>query len=163
MNEIKQQILAAGVTEEQASKIDFDKITALFEQSANIEDLSRAMKESFPNFDEAEFKKIVSENSCASRESEEAQDLSEEDLASVAGGSIGSWMKKNKSWLIPVATMVGLGITAAVIGKVMSNRAAAQKQAFLQKQPAGNTNVQAEEPVNTSMDESFGNASFASI
>ena len=81
-NELKEQFLAAGASEDQLAKIDFDKILEIIDKSSNIEELTKAMKDSFVDFDDENFKKVVAEYK---DEGNEAIDLSDDDLESVAG------------------------------------------------------------------------------
>ena len=162
-NELKEQFLAAGASEDQLAKIDFDKILEIIDKSSNIEELTKAMKDSFVDFDDENFKKVVAEYK---DEGNEAIDLSDDDLESVAGGSLGSWMSENKDWLIPVAVVVGIGVTGFVAGKLIQNhRQAVAKKAFLNRQPERTTVTSTPnntpEDLNSSLG-SIGNTSFLS-
>ena len=105
--EFKEQLLLAGASEEQIAKVDFEKMESIFDKANSIEDLCKVLKENYSDFNEAEFKKAIVENEKADGE---ALDLSDADLESVAGGSVGSWLNKNKAWLIPVAAFAAAGI-----------------------------------------------------
>ncbi len=119
--EIKAQLIEAGATEEDITKVDFATIENLIDNATSIEGLCKALKRAYPDFNEAEFKKVVAEYS---KDSEEAQDLSEDDLEAVAGGSVGSWLKENKNWLIPVASgLAVLGIAGRFIYKYRQRKA----------------------------------------
>lgn len=105
--EFKEQLLLAGASEEQIAKVDFEKMESIFDKANSIEDLCKVLKENYPDFNEAEFKKAIVENEKADGG---ALNLSDADLESVAGGSVGSWLNKNKAWLIPVAAFAAAGI-----------------------------------------------------
>ena len=116
--ELKQQLLAAGATEEQIAKINFARIEEIISQAGNLDELCNLMVKNYPGFNVQEFKKAVTEGANA-KDSEEAVDLSDEALENVAGGSLGSWIKKNKDWLIPVAA---IGASGLLIGAFAARR-----------------------------------------
>ena len=127
--ELKAQLLEAGVTEEQIAKVDFAKIESIIDNASSIEGLSKSLKEAYPDFNEEEFKKAVAENT---KDNDAVEDLSDEALEAVAGGSVGSWLNKNKAWLIPVATVAAVGIGGGIIygvkRKLAANAAAKQQR-----------------------------------
>ena len=105
--EIKEKLLAAGATEVQLENLDLTKVEAIFDKTQDIDGLCKNIKESFPDFDEAGFRQIVAEES---KDSEATEILSDESLEEVAGGSISSWMHRNKDWVIPAAAMATIGL-----------------------------------------------------
>ena len=119
--ELKAQLLEAGATEEQIAKVDFAKIESIIDNASSIEGLSKSLKEAYPDFNEEEFKKAVAENT---KDNDAVENLSDEALEAVAGGSVGSWLNKNKAWLIPVATIAAVGIGGAIIYGVKRKLAA---------------------------------------
>ena len=119
--ELKTQLLEAGATEEQIAKVDFAKIENIIDNASSIEGLSKSLKEAYPDFNEEEFKKAVAENT---KDNDAVENLSDETLEAVAGGSVGSWLNKNKAWLIPVATVAAIGIGGAIIYGVKRKLAA---------------------------------------
>ena len=119
--ELKTQLLEAGATEEQIEKVDFAKIESIIDNASSIEGLSKSLKEAYPDFNEEEFKKAVAENT---KDNDAVENLSDEALEAVAGGSVGSWLNKNKAWLIPVATVAAIGIGGAIIYGVKRKLAA---------------------------------------
>ncbi len=119
--ELKAQLLEAGATEEQIAKVDFAKIESIIDNASSIEGLSKSLKEAYPDFNEEEFKKAVAENT---KDNDAVENLSDEALEAVAGGSVGSWLNKNKAWLIPVATVAAIGIGGAIIYGVKRKLAA---------------------------------------
>ena len=104
--EFKEQLIAAGIKESQLAKLDLSKIEKIFESSQNIDGICKSMKENFPDFDETGFRQIVSEQS---KESENTEYLSDEDLDGVAGGSVTSWMHRNKDWVIVATALATIG------------------------------------------------------
>lgn len=133
INEIKAELISAGAKEEDLAKVDFAKLESIFDGANNIEGLCKSLKEAYPTFDEAEFKKAIEENS---KDSEEAQNLSDEDLAAVAGGSVGSWLNKNKSWLIPVAAVMVVGAGYGIF-KYVKGSSAGAAGALPESNPSG--------------------------
>lgn len=106
--ELKEQLISAGVSQEQLSKVDFPKFEAVFDSADNIDDLCQKMKKLYPDFVEEDFRQLVAEQS---EDSENVVDLSEEALEAVAGGSKSSWLKNNKDWLIPLGLIAAAGLT----------------------------------------------------
>ena len=118
-NDYKKQLLEMGVKEEEIAKIDFAKIENIIDSAKSIEGLCNSLKNALPNFNEEEFKKAVSESS---KESEDAEDLSDDALEAVAGGSLGSWIKKNKDVLLATALIAGtVGTLAFGTNKLLNS------------------------------------------
>jgi len=132
--ELKEELLAAGVTEEQLDSLDFTKIEEIFDNTQNADELCMEIQKNFSDFDEKSFKTMLSEQE---KESEKTEDLSDEALEEVAGGSAGSWFKKNKDWVITAAVIGALGI--AVGGKKLWNKIDRKK--FIAKKNAVKTIV----------------------
>ena len=108
--ELKKYLLEAGASNDAVAKVDFAKIESIIDEASSIEDLCKTLKETYPDFDEAEFKKAIADYL---KEEDAPQELSDDDLEAVAGGSVGSWLNENKAWLIPVVTtvaIVGIGV-----------------------------------------------------
>ena len=120
-NELKKQLLEYGATEEELAKIDFAAIENLLENASDIDEFCISFKKIYPNFNEAEFKQLIADNS---DNSENAQELSDEDLESVAGGSIGSWFSKNKQLVICSAIIGAALIASPFVYKAMQKKAA---------------------------------------
>ena len=131
MNELKAELIAAGAKEEDLAKVDFANIEHIIDGANDIEGLCKALKEAYPAFDEAAFKRAIAEQT---KKTDDAQELSDDDLEAVAGGSVGSWINKNKEWLIPVATVVILGIGYSIF-RYCKNSAQAKQKAAFQKTP----------------------------
>ena len=127
--ELKEQLLAAGATEEAIAKVDFAKIESIIDAASSIDGLCKALKEAYPDFNEAEFRKAIAENT---KGSEDAEDLSDSDLEAVAGGSVGSWLNKNKAWIIPVASVAAIGLIVGT-GIYLKKRADAAEAARWEK------------------------------
>ena len=89
--ELKEQLLAAGATEEQIAKINFARIEEIISQAGNLDELCNLMVKNYPGFNVQEFKKAVTEGANA-KDSEEAVDLSDEALENVAGGCFTSML-----------------------------------------------------------------------
>ena len=135
MNELKAELIAAGAKEEDLAKVDFANIEHIIDGANDIEGLCKALKEAYPAFDEAAFKRAIAEQT---EKNDDAQELSDDDLEAVAGGSVGSWINKNKEWLIPVATVAVLGIGYSIF-RYCKNSAQAKQKAAFQKTPKRTT------------------------
>ena len=126
-NKITTQLLEAGATEEQLAKINFEKVESIIDTARNIDSLCRTLKSNYPDFNEAGFMEALEKNA---KDSEETQDLSDNDLESVAGGSVSSWISKNKE-LVAGLTLLALCVPVGcvmynkgkVAGKTKANRA----------------------------------------
>ena len=100
--ELKEELLSAGATEE-----DISKLERIIDSSKNADELCEALKKAYPDFKEAEFRRGIEKNA---KDSEDTENLSDEALASVAGGSIGSWVKNNKIALLAVTALASIPI-----------------------------------------------------
>ena len=101
-NKITAQLLEAGVTEEELSKIDFEKVGEIIDTAGNIDSLCKSLKSNYPDFNEAGFREALEKNA---KDSEEMQNLSDNDLEAVAGGSVSSWISKNKELVAGLALL----------------------------------------------------------
>lgn len=101
-NKITAQLLEAGVTEEELGKIDFEKVGDIIDTSRSIDSLCKSLKSNYPDFNEAGFRKALEKNA---KDSEEMQNLSDNDLEAVAGGSVSSWISKNKELVAGLALL----------------------------------------------------------
>ena len=101
-NKITTQLLEAGVTEEELGKIDFEKVGEIIDTSRNIDSLCKSLKSNYPDFNEAGFREALEKNA---KDSEEMQNLSDNDLEAVAGGSVSSWISKNKELVAGLALL----------------------------------------------------------
>ena len=104
--EIKEQLLAAGATKEQLDSLNFTKIEEIFDDTKDVDGICKDIKKAFPNFDEAGFRKIIFEQA---KDSENTENLSDEALEEVAGGSVTTWMHRNKDWVITAAALATIG------------------------------------------------------
>ena len=132
MNEqkIKEDLIAAGVTEEALTKLNLPKIEEIISGANNIDEICTKMKKAYPDFNETEFRKTITETA---KNSETTQDLSDEALEEVAGGSSDSWLKRNYETICRVAVLAGvLGFTyvgGKYVGNIISKKIS-QKQYF---------------------------------
>lgn len=101
-NKITAQLLEAGVTEEELGKIDFEKVGDIIDTSRSIDSLCKSLKSNYPDFNEAGFREALEKNA---KDSEEMQNLSDNDLEAVAGGSVSSWISKNKELVAGLALL----------------------------------------------------------
>lgn len=101
-NKITVQLLEAGVTEEELGKIDFEKVGEIIDTSRSIDSLCKSLKSNYPDFNEAGFREALEKNA---KDSEEMQNLSDNDLEAVAGGSVSSWISKNKELVAGLALL----------------------------------------------------------
>lgn len=120
--EIKDQLREQGVSEEELASVDYGKIAEIVSNAASIDDLCAKMKLLKPDIDDEALKKHLMELSeKSSDEDENAEDLSEEQLEAVAGGSVGSWLKKNAYWLVPTlftASLIGVTVAQGVASHI---------------------------------------------
>ena len=115
-NEYKKELLELGVKEEALANINFGLVDEIISRAENIDELCDLMVKKFPDFHKDEFKKALTEAAESStKASAEAQDLSDEELAEVAGGSVGSWIKKNKE-AIAITALSLLAVGGLVVG-----------------------------------------------
>ena len=119
--EFKEQLITTGIKEEQIANLDFSKIEKIFDSSQNIDEICKNIKESFPNFDETGFRQIISEQT---KESENTEYLSEDALEEVAGGSVTSWMHRNKDWVIAATALATIG-ACYMFNKYLEKKSAA--------------------------------------
>ena len=114
-----------GYSEEDLRKVEanpeLENFAKIIDAANSFEEAAANLKKAYPNLDVAEFKKLCeSEESMPAKEadtdSEEMTDLEDDALEAVAGGSIGSWFKKN--WKA-VAGFVVAGPAGAVVGGIM--------------------------------------------
>ena len=101
-NKITAQLLEDGVTEEELGKIDFEKVGDIIDTSRNIDSLCKSLKSNYPDFNEAGFREALEKKA---KDSEEMQNLSDNDLEAVAGGSVSSWISKNKELVAGLALL----------------------------------------------------------
>ena len=121
--DIKAQLLAAGAKEEDLAKVDFAKIESILDKAGSIGGLCKELKEAFPEFNEADFRKTLEENSDVS---EVPQELSDDDLEAVAGGSVGSWISEHKALVtmgVLIAISIPVGFAMHSEGKAAGNKA----------------------------------------
>ena len=98
-------LLSEGVTKEEIDSINLDSILALVENASSLDNLCENLKIEYPDFDENNFRNLITSRT---KKEEEIEDLSDDDLEAVAGGS--NWASKNKNMLI----LIGLVATACV-------------------------------------------------
>ena len=121
MTELKRQLIEAGAKEEALAKIDFDKVDDIVSNASSIDDLCKKMKVYMPDFDPEAFKKELEQ--AKSSDSEAEIELSDDSLASVAGGSkAGDWFKKNREWVLPLAITAG-GLATLGVAKLITKPA----------------------------------------
>lgn len=123
MTELKRQLIEAGAKEEALAKIDFDKVDDIVSNASSIDDLCKKMKVYMPDFDPEAFKKELEQAKEESSDSEAEIELSDDSLASVAGGSkAGDWFKKNREWVLPLAITAG-GLATLGVAKLITKPA----------------------------------------
>mgnify|MGYP006916033913 CR=1 FL=1 len=133
MNEkaLKDFIREQGAAEEVVNALDMEGVEKIISSCDTMDEALDKICEAYPELDKKELadaielaRKTVDDQLAASSDSasEEMVDLNEDDLEAVAGGSAGSWFKKN--WPILVGAAAGVGIAAAGM-KIYSARAAA--------------------------------------
>ena len=123
MTELKRQLIEAGAKEEALAKIDFDKVDDIVSNASSLDDLCKKMKVYMPDFDPEAFKKELEQAKEESSDSEAEIELSDDSLASVAGGSkAGDWFKKNREWVLPLAITAG-GLATLGVAKLITKPA----------------------------------------
>ena len=121
--ELKEQLLAADVKEEDIKNLNLKKFSDIIEQSKDTDDFCTSMKESFPNFDENKFMKALADYN---KESEEEEVLSDEALETVAGGSVSSWVSSHKELVIGLS-LIALSVPAGIFMRSYGNSAGKAK------------------------------------
>ncbi|EID85726.1 hypothetical protein MSI_05450 [Treponema sp. JC4] len=115
-NDLKKMMVEMKLENNNLSDEDFSKLTNAINGSSSINEACKKICEVFPELSEEELKEatdlIIS--NLNQKQQEEVTNLSENDLEAVAGGSFGSWMKKNWGYVVG-----GVGLFAAswLIGK----------------------------------------------
>ena len=110
-NELKEQLLAADVKEEDIKNLNLKKFSEIIEQSKDTDEFCSSMKQSFPNFDENKFKQALADYN---KESEKEEDLSDEALETVAGGSVSSWVSKHEELVIGLS-LIALSVPVGIL------------------------------------------------
>lgn len=115
-----------GYSEEQIRQTGLNphlsEFVKIIDAANSFEEILEKIKEVNPDFDEAEFKKLCESQDAlpekkTDSDCEEMVDLEDDALEAVAGGSIGSWFKKN--WKTVVGAVVA-GPAGAVVGDLLS-------------------------------------------
>ena len=111
-----------------------DEIAKIASQAGSLEKAIENIIEVYPEIDAEELRKqfkIISEETEKSYnekyDSEVAEELSDSQLESVAGGSFGSWMKKNWPYVLGAAAIVTAG-SYLIYHYGMPSKAARQKR-----------------------------------
>ncbi len=111
-----------------------NKINELIQSSNSPEEAFKKICEAYPKINMEDLKKQfeievkkAEENFSKSADSEEVENLSDNDLESVAGGSFGSWMKKNWPIVAGATAIVVLGVGGYLLGRNTDQNAAWQK------------------------------------
>ncbi|EID85382.1 hypothetical protein MSI_11000 [Treponema sp. JC4] len=104
--ELKEMMMKQGVPEEQIEKVDLAKLAEIIDKASNIDEIGAGLKELFPDFDEAAFRKKIAENTEAS---DKVEDLSDNALASVAGGAGKNKMSTEDKVLAIVGGIIAVG------------------------------------------------------
>ena len=153
-----------GATEEAVNAVDLKKVEDLILSCGSMEEAIDTICETYPQLDKEWLKKTVEDakqevdaqlEANSNPDSEDVVDLDEDDLEAVAGGSAGSWFKKN--WPILVGAAAGMALAAggmamyskfkggaaAAQGASASNQAAAGQGAEMAAQGEGASNANA--------------------
>lgn len=125
-----------GATEEAVNAVDLKKVEDLILSCGSMEEAIDTICETYPQLDKEWLKKTVEDakqevdaqlEANSNPDSEDIVDLDEDDLEAVAGGSAGSWFKKN--WPILVGAAAGMALAAggmAMYSKFKGGAAAAK-------------------------------------
>ena len=125
-----------GATEEAVNAVDLKKVEDLILSCGSMEEAIDTICETYPQLDKEWLKKTVEDakqevdaqlEANSNPDSEDIVDLDEDDLEAVAGGSVGSWFKKN--WPILVGAAAGMALAAggmAMYSKFKGGAAAAK-------------------------------------
>ncbi|MBR4464942.1 MAG: hypothetical protein IKS40_10055 [Treponema sp.] len=136
-----------GATEEAVNAVDLKKVEDLILSCGSMEEAIDTICETYPQLDKEWLKKTVEDakqevdaqlEANSNPDSEDIVDLDEDDLEAVAGGSVGSWFKKN--WPILVGAAAGMALAAggmAMYSKFKGGAAAAKGTGTASQAAAG--------------------------
>ncbi len=136
-----------GATEEAVNAVDLKKVEDLILSCGSMEEAIDTICETYPQLDKKWLKKTVEDakqevdaqlEANSNPDSEDIVDLDEDDLEAVAGGSAGSWFKKN--WPILVGAAAGMALAAggmAMYSKFKGGAAAAKGTGTASQAAAG--------------------------
>ena len=136
-----------GATEEAVNAVDLKKVEDLILSCGSMEEAIDTICETYPQLDKEWLKKTVEDakqevdaqlEANSNPDSEDIVDLDEDDLEAVAGGSAGSWFKKN--WPILVGAAAGMALAAggmAMYSKFKGGAAAAKGTGTASQAAAG--------------------------
>ncbi len=136
-----------GATEEAVNAVDLKKVEDLILSCGSMEEAIDTICETYPQLDKEWLEKTVEDakqevdaqlEANSNPDSEDIVDLDEDDLEAVAGGSVGSWFKKN--WPILVGAAAGMALAAggmAMYSKFKGGAAAAKGTGTASQAAAG--------------------------
>jgi hypothetical protein len=122
---LSENMKALGYSEEEIKKVkdnpEYENFAKILDESNSFEEAVKKFEDMYQDFDAAKFREAcesqAEQKDDVSDDSEEILDLEDEALEAVAGGSIGSFFKKN--WKTITGAVVG-GVAGAAVGWVLS-------------------------------------------
>ena len=122
---LSENMKALGYSEEEIKKVkdnpEYENFVKILDESDSFEEAVKKFEEMYQDFDAAKFREVcesqAEQKDDVSDDSEEILDLEDDALEAVAGGSFGSFFKKN--WKTITGAVVG-GVAGAAVGWVLS-------------------------------------------
>lgn len=117
--EYKEQLLKLGLSEKQIESINFPQLEEIISNAKDVDDICTQLEKIYPGFNSDEFKKVVKyASNQEAKASENVEDLSDENLKEVAGGSASHWFRDHAVELAIIgAGIIGGAIWGAVTAK----------------------------------------------
>ena len=127
--ELKKVLVDSGNDNPNITENDLETLSSIINQCHSPEEAYKKLSETYSGFSEDALKADTNLllSKITSRESDDIQNLSDEVLESVAGGSkAGDWFKNNWGYIVGGVAILGLSVGVGYgIGKISGNKAMA--------------------------------------
>ncbi|EID85729.1 hypothetical protein MSI_05480 [Treponema sp. JC4] len=117
--EYKEHLLKLGLSEKQIESINFPQLEEIISNAKDVDDICTQLEKIYSGFNSDEFKKVVKyASNQEAKASENVEDLSDENLKEVAGGSTSHWFKDHAAeFAVVAAGIIGGAIWGAATAK----------------------------------------------